>query len=345
MNYTSYAVEQAQTLLNIPSPTGLTHKATDYLLEKLTEMGYQPKRTLKGNVICHLCDGDHPMLLSAHVDTLGAMVRSVKGNGRIRYTRIGGFQDATIETENCLIHTRDGRTYSGTVQSTRASQHVYEDMGADRRSDETLEIVIDEIVKSADDVKKLGIGTGCFISWDPRVTLTASGFLKSRHLDDKASSGILLTLAKMIADGVIVPSRGVDIMFTVHEEVGHGAAPLCLSNYEEILAVDMGCVGDDLACDETMVSICCKDSGGPYNYDMVCRLIRLAEKNHLAYAADIYPRYGSDAGAAMRSGLDARHALIGPGVFASHGYERTHTDGIRNTLLLASAYVCEPVCE
>ena len=202
-----------------------------------------------------------------------------------------------------------------------------------------MEIVLDELVKTAADVKALGIDTGCFISWDPRVMLTESGFLKSRHLDDKASSGILLALARAIKNGDVTPSRGVDIMFTVYEEVGHGASPLTHSAFEEILAVDMGCVGNDLACDETMVSICCKDSGGPYNYEMTCKLIELAQKNELDYAADIYPSYGSDAGAAMRSGLDARHALIGPGVFASHSYERTHIKGIENTLKLIIAYV------
>ena len=341
MTHTEYALEQIQNLLKIPSPTGFTKKATDYLLDELRAMGYEPVRTLKGAVLCHLSDGEHPMLLSAHVDTLGAMVRSIKGSGTLRYTHIGGYQDATIETENCLVHTRDGRTYSGTVQTTFASQHVYPGSGNKERSEETMEIVLDELVKNAADVKALGIGTGCFISWDPRVQLTESGFLKSRHLDDKASSGVLLALAKAIKAGDVKPSRGVDIMFTVYEEVGHGASPLTHSNYEEILAVDMGCVGSDLACDETMVSICCKDSGGPYNYEMTCKLIELAEKNNFDYAADIYPSYGSDAGAAMRSGLDARHALIGPGVFASHSYERTHVKGIENTLKLVCAYVEE----
>lgn len=339
MTHTEYALEQIQNLLRIPSPTGFTKNATDYLQKELSDMGYTPMRTLKGAVVCHLCDGEHPMLLSAHVDTLGAMVRSIKPSGRLRYTHIGGYQDATIETENCLVHTRDGRTYSGTVQTTFASQHVYPGSGNKERSEETMEIVLDELVKTAADVKALGIDTGCFISWDPRVMLTESGFLKSRHLDDKASSGILLALARAIKNGDVTPSRGVDIMFTVYEEVGHGASPLTHSAFEEILAVDMGCVGNDLACDETMVSICCKDSGGPYNYEMTCKLIELAQKNELDYAADIYPSYGSDAGAAMRSGLDARHALIGPGVFASHSYERTHIKGIENTLKLIIAYV------
>jgi len=339
MNYTDYAMQQIVNLLNIPSPTGFTKAATDYLLSELAALGYAPVRTKKGSVMCHLTDGEHPLLLSAHVDTLGAMVRSIKGSGRIRYTHIGGYQDATIETENCLVHTRDGKSYSGTVQSTSASQHVYPGMGSKERSEETLEIVLDEMVKSADDVRNLGIDTGCFISWDPRVVLTESGYLKSRHLDDKASSGVLLALAKAIKDGALKPSRAVDVMFTVYEEVGHGASPLTHTDYEEMLAVDMGCVGDDLACDETMVSICCKDSGGPYNYEMTSKLIALAKKNNISYAADIYPSYGSDASAAMRSGMEAAHALIGPGVFASHGYERTHRLGVENTLNLACAYV------
>lgn len=251
---------------------------------------------------------------------------------------MGGWQDATVETENCVIHTRDGRCYSGTVQSNYASQHVYSGMGEKPRDDKSMEIVIDEVVHSAEDVKKLGISTGCYISWDPRTVLTESGYLKSRHLDDKASSGILLALAREIAQGRVKPTRRIVIMFTVYEEVGHGAS-VVPEGIEDMLAVDMGCVGDDLACDETMVSICCKDSSGPYNYEMTSRLIALAERDGLCYAADIYPHYGSDAGAALRAGLEARHALIGPGVFASHGYERTHRSGIENTLRLLCAYV------
>lgn len=341
MNYTEYALNQILSLVNIPSPTGFTRGVTDYLLKELTDMGFSPVRTRKGAVVCRLCEGEHPMLLSAHVDTLGAMVRSVKGNGRLRYTRIGGFQDASVETENCLVHTRDGRTYSGTVQTTFASQHVFPGTANKDRTDETMEIVLDEIVRSAAETKALGIDTGCFISWDPRAVLTESGFLKSRHLDDKASSGILLALAKAIRDGEVRPSRRVDIMFTVFEEVGHGASPLTHGDYEEILAVDMGCVGDDLACDETMVSVCCKDSSGPYNWEMTSRLIALAQRDHIAYAADVYPSYSSDASAAMSSGTEARHALIGPGVFASHGYERTHRQGVENTFQLACAYIQE----
>lgn len=333
-----YAMDQIQALLAIPSPTGFTAAATDYLVKTLSDLGFQPEKTRKGTVICELGGEGHPLLISAHVDTLGAMVRSVKSSGRLAYTKVGGWQDATVETENCVIHTRDGRCYSGTVQSNYASQHVYSGMGEKPRDDKSMEIVIDEVVHSAEDVKKLGISTGCYISWDPRTVLTESGYLKSRHLDDKASSGILLALAREIAQGRVKPTRRIVIMFTVYEEVGHGAS-VVPEGIEDMLAVDMGCVGDDLACDETMVSICCKDSSGPYNYEMTSRLIALAERDGLCYAADIYPHYGSDAGAALRAGLEARHALIGPGVFASHGYERTHRSGIENTLRLLCAYV------
>ena len=338
-----YAMEQIQALLAIPSPTGYTQAVSDYLMKTLSDMGFHPEKTRKGTVICELGGEGHPLLVSAHVDTLGAMVRSVKSNGRLAYTQIGGWQDTTVETENCTIHTRDGRSYSGTVQSNYASQHVFASMGSKPRDDKNMEIVVDEIVRSADDVKKLGIAPGCFISWDPRIVLTESGYLKSRHLDDKASSGILLALAKSVQEGRVKLARRVALMFTVYEEVGHGAAAIAPEGIEDMLAVDMGCVGDDLECDETMVSICCKDSSGPYNYDMTNRLIELAAQNNLHYAADIYPYYGSDASTAVRAGLEARHALIGPGVFASHGYERTHAEGVDNTLRLLCAYVQDTV--
>ena len=219
----NYALEYMMKLLSIPSPTGFTKAATDYLLDTLKGLGFSPVRDRKGCVICELGGEENGILLSAHVDTLGAMVRSVKGNGRIRYTHVGGWQDATVENENCLVHTRDGRCYSATVQSTKASQHVFPGMGKEERSENTLEIVLDEEVKCASDVEALGIETGCFISWDPRTVLTESGYLKSRHLDDKASAGMLLALARMVSEGKIVLKRRVAILFTVFEEVGMAA--------------------------------------------------------------------------------------------------------------------------
>ncbi|MBR3905643.1 MAG: M42 family metallopeptidase [Clostridia bacterium] len=331
------ALDYIQKLLSIPSPTGFTGMAADYLMETLQGMGFSPVKHRKGGVWCELGGEGKGLLLSAHVDTLGAMVRSVKGNGRIRYTHIGGWADSTVETENCLVHTRDGRTYSATVQSTKASQHVFGDMNGDTRGENTLEIVLDEVVKRKQDVEKLGIETGCFISWDPRTVLTGSGYLKSRHLDDKASAGMLLALAQWVAEGKVKLNRRVAILFTVFEEVGHGASMQLPDGIEDILAVDMGCVGDDLACDETMVSICVKDSAGPYHYEFTNELIAMAKEKGIDYAADVYPSYSSDTATALRAGNDCRFALIGTGVFASHGYERTHVKGIENTCRLILA--------
>ena len=329
-----YALHYIQALLSIPSPTGFTKEATDYLLNTLTELGFSPVRDRKGCVMCCLGGEGRGLLLSAHVDTLGAMVRSVKGNGRIRYTHVGGWQDATVENENCLVHTRDGRAYSATVQSTKASQHVFRGMGDEKRSEETLEIVLDEQVKNAADVENLGIETGCYISWDPRIVLTESGYLKSRHLDDKASAGVLLALARMVAEKKVTLKRRVCILFTVFEEVGHGCSMKLPEGIEDLLVVDMGCVGDDLKCDETMVSICVKDSAGPYHYEFTSELIAAAKANNIDYAADVYPSYSSDSATALKAGNDVRFALIGPGVFASHGYERTHEKGVENTCKL-----------
>ena len=337
--YTTVAVDLLMKLVNIPSPSGFTHIASAYLMDVLSGYGFAPYTTHKGNVVCCIGGQGHPLVVAAHVDTLGAMVRSIKPNGRLRYTQIGGYPDNNLENETCVVHTRDGRTYTGTFYLTTPASHVYKDIPAVTRGDTTLEVVLDENVSSKDEVRALGIEVGDFISLDPRAVHTPSGYIKSRHLDDKASASVLLALAKMAASSDLTLSRKIYLVFTVHEEVGHGCCAGLPEDVEDILSVDMGCVGDDLTCDETMVSICAKDSRGPYNYEMTGRLIELAKDNNLKYAVDVYPMYASDADASLFSGHNFRHALIGPGVFASHGYERTHVSGLDNTLKLLAAFV------
>ena len=339
MDKQTYMLNQLKVLTGIPSPTGMTHEISNYLMAELTRLGFTPESTPKGTVMCCLGGSGHPLALSAHVDALGAMVRAVKSNGCLRYTQVGGYSDNAIENETVKIHTRSGKVYTGTVQSTHASVHVWGRTTDEKRSDESLEIVVDEETWSKADTEALGIRPGDYISLDPRTVVTESGFIKSRHLDDKASSAVLLTLAREVAEGRVVLPRRTYIVFTVYEEVGHGAAPLSKLDLEDMLAVDMGCVGDDLACKENMVSICAKDSAGPYDYDFTSELVALAEEKGLPYAVDIYPSYSSDASAALRAGLDARFALCGQGVYASHGYERTHVKGMLATLSLVTAYV------
>ncbi len=337
--YTDFAVKQIVELCKIPSPSGFTGRATEYLMKTFEDMGFQAKYTRKKAVIVELGgQGDH-LVLAAHVDTLGAMVRSIKGNGRIRHTKIGGYPENNIENENVTIHTRDGKEYEGTAYLVHPAVHVYRDVGSMTRNDETVEIILDEKVTSKKDVEKLGIKVGDFISLDPRTRVTKSGFIKSRHLDDKASAGLLISLAKMVADKEISLSRKVSLLFTTYEEVGHGGSAGIPEDTTDMISVDMGAVGDDLTTDEFKLSICVKDSGGPYDYDLTNDLIKIAEDNKLKYALDIYPSYGSDVEATLRAGYDIRHALIGPGVFASHGYERTHKSGVENTLKLLTEYV------
>lgn len=337
--YLNYAIEQIVKLCQTPSPSGYTKRAQAYLIEELAFLGYAPRVTNKGSVLVNIGGEGHGLVLAAHVDTLGLMVRSIKSNGRLRFTQIGGFPGNYVETENCTVMTRDGREYSGTVQIVNPAAHVRKDISDTKRDDLNMEIVLDAKVSKKEDVQALGISTGDFVALDPRTVVTESGFIKSRHLDDKASSGILLALAKYVKEEKILLNRNVWLLFTMYEEVGHGGASGYPEGISEILSVDMGVVGDDLETDEYKVSICAKDSRGPYDYDMTTRLIELAKKANLQYAVDIYPFYGSDADVALESGHDFKHALIGPGVAASHGYERTHAEGLLNTLMLIREYM------
>ena len=335
-SHMNFIKEQLYTLTSIPSPSSFTTKVTDYLLSELSSLGYSPERSNKGNVFVTLGGSGSPLVLAAHVDTLGAMVRSIKENGRLRPTTIGGHQWSTADGENCTIHTRDGRVYTGVVLNKEPSSHV-----ADQKTElieENMEILLDENVTSDQDTLALGIQTGDIIAMDPRTVVTESGYIKSRFLDDKLSAAILLGLARAVREDAWKLNRKVSLLFTVYEEVGHGGS-VVPDDTEEMISVDMGCVGSDLGCTERMVSICAKDSGGPYNYDLITALSNLAKEKKLDYAIDIYPHYGSDVETTLRAGYDIRHGLIGPGVYASHNYERSHMDGVRNTFELLKAYI------
>lgn len=336
-----YILNQLKNLTAIPSPTGYTLNAARYVMNELKSLGFSSELTNKGCVHCTLGGAGDPVLVSAHIDTLGAMVAEVKGNGRLRLTRVGGLQANNVETENAVVVTRFGKTYTGCMQMNDPSVHVNTEYANEKRDFKGMQLVLDERVKSADDVKALGISAGDFVCFDPRTVITESGYIKSRFLDDKLSAAILLAFAKHVAEHKAGLNRRVDLFFSVYEEVGHGCAAGFPADIAEVLSVDMGCVGEGLSCDEHQVSICAKDSVGPYDYATTTKLIRLAKENGIDYAVDIYPAYGSDADAALSAGADVRHALIGAGVYASHGYERSHADGVRNTLELLKAYLLE----
>ena len=334
--YVDYIMEQAKNLLAIDSPSGYGREVTEYLLKELEALGMPARRTVKGGVIADFGgrNKEDGILLEAHCDTLGGMVAQIKENGRLKLTNIGGMKPANAEAENVRIITKADGIYEGTCQLVDASVHVNGSYEKTERTWDTVEVLVDEDVKCREDAVKLGIMPGDYVCFEPRTRITSSGYIKSRFLDDKLSAAILLGYAKYIKDESVNPERRVYAHFTIYEEVGHGGCASIPEQVTELLSVDMGCVGEGLECTECQVSICAKDSRGPYHYDVVSGLIRAARQADVDFAVDVYPYYGSDADAALSAGVDARHGLIGPGVYASHGYERSHVEGVKNTFLL-----------
>lgn len=343
MNYRvnkDYVLNTAKRILEFDSPTGFCFDIMEEIKKIATGFGYEFSTTRKGcGVITVKGESNERVIgLAAHVDTLGAMVRSITSSGTLKFTLLGGPIPATMDSEYCKIRTRDGKIYTGTFLSTSPAVHVYPDSKDKKRDPENMEVRIDEKVLSKKDVEDLGICPGDFIFLDTKTTITESGFIKSRFIDDKGSVAALMGLLELLSREKITPKYTIKLFISVYEEVGHGASYIP-QDITEMIAVDMGCIGDDLSCTEYDVSICAKDSGGPYDYNMVTSLINLAKDNNIKYAVDIYPMYGSDVGAALRGGNDIRGALIGPGVHASHGMERTHYEGLENTIKLLLAYI------
>ncbi len=328
-------------LVSIPSPSGNTGNVISFVEKYLGEAGVETSRNRKGGLIATIPgqDSSRHRMLTAHVDTLGAMVKEIKPSGRLKIDLIGGFKYNSIEGEYCKIETSSGKVFTGTILMHQTSVHVYKDAGKAERNQENIEIRIDEKVHSAQEVRALGIEVGDFVSFDPRVEITPSGYIKSRHLDDKASVAILLQLMKQIKTENIVLPYTTHFLISNNEEIGYGGNSNISPETVEYLAVDMGAMGDGQSTDEYTVSICVKDASGPYHYGLRKHLVRLAEANQIQYKLDIYPYYGSDASAAIRSGHDIVHGLIGPGIDSSHAFERTHEQSIEHTAKLLYHYV------
>jgi putative aminopeptidase FrvX len=334
----SYLQSIAKEIINIDSPSGYSNNIRAFLHNELKKLGYESRENKKGNVLVSVKGkNDYTIGLSAHVDTIGAIVKGITGSGQLLFSPLGGPQLNTLDGEYCRIHTRNNKVYTGTFLSSSPSSHVYSDANSKPRNDSTMEIRIDELVKSKQDVLNLGIYHGDIICIDPKFEITPSGFVKSRFLDDKICVAILLTYLKYLKDNNITLENNLEIIFSTYEEVGHGGSNM--PNVDELIAIDMACVGLFLDGSETKVTICCKDSSGPYDYNMITALSNICKEQNIDFAIDVYPYYGSDASASLRAGNDIKAALIGPGVHASHGMERTHLIGLENTLKLLIAYI------
>lgn len=343
-------LETTAALCRIPSPTGFTRAATDFVASRFDALGLEVRRTIKGSLVVELPGGDRGAghrTLSAHIDTLGAMVKEIKPNGRLKLIRIGGYDWATIEGEYCTVHTAPGTAgpsgITGTILTTKASFHVHAQALVDlRRDGDSLEVRLDAAVRTAEEVKALGVAVGDFVSFDPRTVLTEDGFLKSRHLDDKAAVAILLEVACAVVEGGAPLTAPTHLYVSTFEEVGHGSSAGLPVGTTELVAIDMAAVGDGQTSDEFAVTVCVKDSSGPYDHGLSRHLVDIAVEHGIDCRVDIYPTYASDVSQALRAGYDVRGALVGPGVDASHSFERLHRRSLEETTRLLLAYLGSP---
>lgn len=329
----------AKDILNIPSPSGYTTAAIDFLKIEAKKRNLTHEVLKNGNLVITITGKTDNKItgFSAHVDTLGAMIRSITSKGELKFSVLGGPILPTYDGEYCYIITREGKKFAGTFLSSSPAVHVYKDSRTLTRDEANMFVRLDEKVTTKQDVINLGIGNGDFIVVDPKTIITPSGFIKSRFLDDKISVAILFGLIDYLQENNLEPQNTLKFIFSTNEEVGFGAS--YIPSVDELIAVDMGCIGEDLSCTEYDVSICAKDTSGPYNLELTNKLINLAKDSKLSYVVDIYPFYSSDVSAALRAGNNIQGALIGPGVHASHGMERTHIDGVINTLKLLIEYI------
>ena len=338
----NYMIDFLTGLLNTPSPTGFTDQAIAYVEQALSAFpALEVARTRKGALIAKWAgeSDDAPRAITAHTDTLGAMVKEIKPSGRLKLSKVGGFAWNTVEGEGCTIYKLDGSTERGSFLLHKASTHVYAaDVNKTVRDDDTVEVRLDAKTSSAAETRALGIEVGDFVAFDPRVEVT-NGFVRSRHLDDKACVANILAAVKSITDAGSQPKQTTYIYISNYEEVGHGAATGIPVDVDELLVVDMAAVGDGQTSDEFHTTICVKDSGGPYHYGLNKKLRGIATEHNIAHKVDIYPFYGSDGSAFWRSGGTAAVSLIGPGVDASHNYERTHTEALVATTQWIIAYL------
>lgn len=342
---TQYLIDTLVKLLNTPSPTGLTGAAIE-LVESVLKPnnGISLSKTRKGTLVAEWKGDsqDKPRALTAHVDTLGAMVKEIKPSGRLKLTPIGGFSWSSVEGEGCTIMTSDGGTVRGTILLCKASVHVYSggDIADTKRIDENMEVRLDTRTSSKAETETLGICVGDFVVFDPRVEIV-DGFIRSRHLDDKSGVAILLAVVKSLMAAGLNPAQTTYLHFSNYEEAGHGGAAGIPAEVQELVVVDMAAVGEGQASDEFHATICIKDSGGPYHHGLNQKLRKLVKEQNIPYVTDIYPHYGSDGEAFWRAGGDVAVALIGPGVDASHNYERTHTEALLATTRWLIAYLLE----
>ena len=338
----TYLTDVMKRLLDTPSPVGYYEKMKPVIEDIASELGYEVTYDNRDTAYITVAgrDTSKTVCLSAHADTLGFMVRGINKDGTLRIRALGGINHANVEGENVTVHTRSGKTYTGMLVCEHHSAHAFDDAKTMIRDDNTVFVLLDEFVKDPDGVRALGIRHGDYISIEPRFTVTDKGFIKCRFIDNKAAMACSFAVLKAMAENGVKPKYNTVFAFSFYEEIGFGGI-VVPENVSEYVAVDIAILGPDSDGSEQAVTICAKDASMPYDYSLTNRLIAAAERNCVNYAVDLFYRYGSDAGQAIKGGNNVRAAAFGMGVYSSHGVERAHLDGIENTARLMLAYVHE----
>ena len=335
----SFIISCFKDLVNTPSPVGYYVRMNPVIERYAAMFGYQvtydnrstPYITIDGQ------DNSKTVLIGAHLDTIGMVVRRIDPDGMIRVRQTGGVNYHSLEGETVTIHTRDGRAYTGLMTCQSHSVHVFDNARTLERDENTMMIILDEKVRTKAEVNALGIRHGDMISVDPRCQVTPNGYLKSRYIDDKAAVACCFTMLKYLTENGLKPQYRTILAFPYNEEIGLGGTYVP-SEVSEYVAVDIGLIGPDYDGDEFKVSICAKDNATPYDYELTTRLINIAERIGCDYAVDIFYRYGTDANAALKAGNNLKAGAFGMAVYCSHGMERTHIDGLNNTTDLLIGY-------
>lgn len=330
------SIDSIKKLVEIPSPSGFTDKVIDMIQDELKNLDYIITRTYKGSLIVST-DPNPILMIMGHIDTLGGMVSEITSKGTLRISQLGGYPPNSFEGEYLTVHTMNNKNYRGTFLLDNPATHVNKDIKSIERNMGNMHIRLDVLVYSKKDVEELGISIGDFVFFDPRFELTDSGFVKSRFMDDKACAGIMLDI--LLKEIKLLQDKKIAFYFSNYEEVGHACPAGLPDSLKDLLIADMGVVGESVAGEETKVSICAKDSAGPYDLKFRKKLEKLSLDRGIAYTVDVFPFYSSDGTAVLRSGKDLRVGLIGPGVSASHGVERTHKNGIQATRELIIALI------
>lgn len=335
-------------LLQTPSPVGFTERGSDLCVSLLCQFADLEVAVGRKGIVTAQWRGqnsDAPRAVTAHIDTLGAVVKRIKPNGRLQISKLGGFSWNTMENETVTLFTDDGTEFRGAILLANASHHLYSSgNGQVPRDAEHMELRLDAPAHNGDELKQLGVNVGDFIAFDARPEWNYD-WIRSRFLDDKALVACLMTAIKSLHDAGLKPAQNTTIHIPNYEEVGHGGATEISDAVHEVLVLDIAIVGEGQNSSERSCTLCARDADGPYDIKMRRRLKRLAREFEIDLVVDTFPEYCSDGDALWKAGADARVALIGPGVDATHGVERTHLEALVATTKMVVAYLLDEARE